>query len=126
MIGNFLNILVGLWLAYGAIFSDPAGNMSSATLAGGAVAAIIFALWARRTDRMGWPSAANIVLGAVLLATAAAHWALGLASLVCFWIVLLGGIAIAIMAMWSMLYRPDTAQTGRASSPETRARVSGG
>jgi hypothetical protein len=31
---------------------------------------------------------------------------------VCFWIVLLGGIAVAIMAMWSLLYRPQAAAAG--------------
>jgi len=36
------------------------------------------------------------------------------APLVSFWIILLVGIAIAIAAMWSMLYRPETAQS-RAS-----------
>jgi hypothetical protein len=106
MIANLLNILVGLWLAYSAIFATPAGNMNSAALAGSAVAAIVFAVWARQSDHMRWPSASNIVLGAISLATAAAHWLLALAPLVCFWIVLLAGIAIAIMAMWSILYRP--------------------
>ncbi len=110
MTGNILNVLVGLWLAYGAIFSTPAGNINSAALAGGGVGAILFAAWARRTDRMRWQSGSNIVLGAILLVVAGAHWAFGLAPLVCFWIVLLSGIAISILAMWSMLYRPDAAR----------------
>lgn len=57
---------------------------------------------------MKWPSGSNIVLGLILLATAAVHWGVGLAPLVSFWIVLLAGIAIAIMAMWSLLYRPES------------------
>ena len=114
MIGNLLNVLVGLWLAYSAIFSNPAGAMNNAVLAAAAIAAVVFAAWARQTDRMGWPSATNIVLGMVLLVVAVARWVIGVAPLVSFWIILLVGIAVAIAAMWSMLYRPETAQS-RAS-----------
>ncbi len=121
MIANILATLVGLWLAYAAIFAKPAGNMNSAALAGSAIAIIVFAAWARRTDRMGWQSASNIVLGAILLATAAAHWALGVAALLCFWIILLCGIAIAIMALWSILYRPAPARAERAAEPQAPA-----
>jgi len=107
MIGNLLNILVGLWLAYSAIFSTPAGDMNNVALAAAAVAVIVFAVWARQTDRMGWQSGANIVLAAVLLVLALGRWVIGVVPLVCFWITLLGGIAVAIAAMWSMLYRPE-------------------
>jgi hypothetical protein len=31
------------------------------------------------------------------------------APLVCFRIILLGAIAVAILALWSLLYRPETA-----------------
>jgi hypothetical protein len=62
MIGNLLNILAGLWLAYSAIFANPAGAMRNTGLAAGAVAIIVFAVWARQTDPMGWQSATNIVL----------------------------------------------------------------
>jgi hypothetical protein len=108
MIGNLLNILLGLWLAYSAIFAHPAGDMNIAALAAGAVAVIAFAAWARRTDPMGWPSGTNLVLGTVLLVVAAARWAVYAPPLLSFWVLLLVGIAIAIVAMWSMLYRPDT------------------
>ena len=115
MIGNLLNILVGLWLAYSAIFSTPAGDMNNASLAGAAVAVIVFAVWARQTDPMRWQSATNIVLGVVLLVAAATRWAIGVAPLVCFWIILLVGITVAILAMWSMLYRPDIARSPASS-----------
>ena len=111
MIGNLLNILAGLWLAYSAIFANPAGDMDNASLAAAAVAVIVFAVWARRTDRMRWQSGTNIVLAAVLLVVAAVRWVIGVAPLVCFWIILLAGIAVAIAAMWSMLYRPEPAQS---------------
>jgi hypothetical protein len=113
MIGNLLNILLGLWLAYSAIFANPAGALNDAALASGAAAVIVCAVWARRTDGMGWPSGTNIVLGATLLLLAALRWTMGVAPLVCFWIILLVGIAVAIAAMWSMLYRPETARSLR-------------
>jgi hypothetical protein len=111
MIGNLLNILAGLWLAYSAIFADPAGEMNNASLAVAAVAIVVFAVWARQTDRMRWQSGTNIVLAAVLFVVAVLRWVIGVAPLVCFWIILLVGIAVAIAAMWSMLYRPETAQS---------------
>jgi hypothetical protein len=99
-----------LWLAYSAIFANPAGAMNNATLAAAGIAVIVFAVWARATDRMQWQSATNIVLSVMLLLVAAARWAMGMAPL-SFWIILLVGIAVAIAAMGSMLYRPETAQS---------------
>ena len=111
MIGNLLNILVGLWLAYSAIFANPAGAMNNVALAGAAVAVIVFAVWARQADSLGWQSGTNIVLAAVLLVLAVLRWAIGVAPLVSFWIILLVGIAVAIVAMWSILYRRDLARS---------------
>jgi hypothetical protein len=115
MIGNLLNILVGLWLAYSAIFANPAGAMNNAALAAAAIVVIVFAAWARQTDPLRWQSGTNIVLAAVLLAVAVVRWAIGVAPLVCFWIILLAGIAVAIVAMWSLLYRPQTARSAASS-----------
>jgi hypothetical protein len=111
MIGNLLNILLGLWLAYSAIFANPAGAMSNVALAAAALAVIVFAVWARQTDFLGWQSGTNIVLAAVLLVLAGLRWAIGVASLLSFWIILLVGIAVAIAAMWSILYRRDLARS---------------
>jgi hypothetical protein len=110
-----------LWLAYGAIFSNPPGNLDTGRLALTAGAAIIFAAWARQSDRLKWQSGSNIVLGAILPVTAGARLAVGVAPLVCFWIVLLSGIAVAIPAMWSLLYRPETGATSRTSAPAAGA-----
>jgi hypothetical protein len=115
MIGNLLNILVGLWLAYSAIFANPAGAMNNAALAAAAIVVIVFAVWARQTDPLAWQSGTNIVLAAVLLAVALVRWAIGVAPLVCFWIILLAGIAVAIVAMWSLLYRTQTARSSASS-----------
>ena len=111
MTGNLLNVLVGLWLVYSAIFANPAGAMSNAALAAGAVAVIVFAVWARQTDFLGWQSGTSIVLAAVLLVLAVLRWVIGVSPLVSFWVILLLGITIAIAAMWSMLYRPARAQS---------------
>ena len=115
MLGNLLNILVGLWLAYSAIFANPAGAMNNPALAAAAIAVIVFAVWARQSDPLGWQSGTNIVLAAVLLLVAVVRWAIGVAPLVCFWIILLVGIAVAIVAMWSLLYRPPTARSAASS-----------
>ena len=115
MIGNLLNILVGLWLAYSAIFANPAGAMNNVALAAAAIAVIVFAVWARQTDPLGWQSGTNIVLAAVLLVLAVLRWLIGVAPLVSFWIILLAGIAIAIASIWSVLYRPATARTAASS-----------
>ena len=115
MIGNLLNIFLGLWLAYSAIFANPAGAMNNVALAASATAIIIFAVWARQSDSLGWQSGTNIVLAAMLLAVAVVRWAIGVAPLVCFWIILLVGISVAIVAMWSLLYRPEMTQSAASS-----------
>jgi len=115
MIGNLLNVLVGLWLAYSAIFANPAGAMNNVALAAAAVAVIVLAVWARRTDSLAWQSGTSIVLGVSLLAMAVVRWLIGVAPLVSFWIILLAGIAVAIMAMWSLLYRPQTTRSAASS-----------
>jgi hypothetical protein len=115
MIGNLLNILAGLWLAYRAIFANPAGDMNNVSLAVAAVAVVVFAVWARQTDHMRWQSGTNIVLAAMLFVVAVVRWVIVVAPLVCFWIILLAGIAVAIAAMWSILYRPETARSRAVS-----------
>ena len=115
MIGNFLNILVGLWLAYIAIFANPTGAMNNVALAASTIAIIIFAVWARQSDSLSWQSGTNIVLAAMLLTVAVVRWAIGVAPLVCFWIILLVGISVAIVAMWSLLYRPQMTRSAASS-----------
>ena len=110
MIANFATILIGLWLAYRAIFSLPAGNVNQIELVVAGVALILLALWARRTDFMSWHSGTNIVLAVIILLLAAAHRVVGVDPLVSFWMILLIGITAAITATWSILYRPDSVQ----------------
>jgi hypothetical protein len=115
MIANLLTILIGLWLAYRAIFSVPAGELSGLEMTAAGVAVIVLALWARRTNLMGWSSGTNVLLGAVILALVALQRAVTADPLFTFWMMLLIGITVAIVAMWAMLYRLDPAQP--ANSP---------
>ena len=110
MIANLVTFLIGLWLVYRAIFSIPAGDMSQIELIAAGASVILLALWARRTDFMGWNSSTNTVLAALVLLLAVAHWMVGVDPLVSFWMILLIGIAMAISAMWSILYRSNIAQ----------------
>ena len=110
MIANVATILIGLWLAYRAIFSLPAGDVNQIELIVAGVALLLLALWARRTDFMSWHSGTNILLAVIILLLAAARWAVGVDPLVSFWMILLIGITAAITAMWSILYRPDSVQ----------------
>ncbi len=114
MIANALNVLLGLWLAYRAIFTVPAGDMNNVELTVASVAVVILALWARQTDYARWQSGTNGALGVVLLALAAVRWLIQVAPLASFWFILLAGIAVAIVAMWSMLYRPSIASSSSA------------
>jgi hypothetical protein len=58
---------------------------------------------------MGWQSKTSLTLAVLLglLAASRAYFADTLVSP--FWIILLAGIAVAIAALWSILYRPDSA-----------------
>ena len=115
MIGNLLNVLVGLWLAYSAIFANPAGAMNNVALAAAAVAVIVLAVWATADGFLSLAKRNKHVLGVSLLAMAVVRWLIGVAPLVSFWIILLTGIAVAIMAMWSLLYRPQTTRSATFS-----------
>ena len=115
MIANATTILIGLWLVYRAIFSVPAGNVGQVEVIVAGAAVVLLALWARRTDLMSWHSVTNIMLGLIILLLGLARWSLGLTPPVAFWIVLLIGNAVAVIAMWSLLYRPAVAQAAAPS-----------
>jgi hypothetical protein len=111
MIANVALVVIGLWLVYRAIFAIPAGEMTQIEIMAEGVAVILLALWARRTDIMRWNSGTNIWLAVLILLLAAARYVVALDPLVAFWMLLLIGIAVAICAMWSILYRPSADQT---------------
>jgi hypothetical protein len=109
MIANLGIALTGLWLVYHAIFSIASGDLGGIETGVAGAAVILLAAWARRTDAMGWPSATNIVLGLIIVASAIAQRGIGLDPLASFWVLLLSGITAAIVALWSVLYRPASA-----------------
>jgi len=115
MIANLLNVLIGLWLAYSVIFAMPAGEVSNIALAVSGIAVIALATWARHTDARGWYSATNLVMGGIVLLGALVRWAVEVTALVSFWAILLLGIAIAIIALWAVLYRPEPARPAPSS-----------
>jgi len=107
MIANSVTVLVGLFLAYGAIFSTPPGNVNNIQLAIAAVVVIGCAIVGRLTNKKSWQSSTNLALGAILPLLAAARAYFDQALVPSFWVMLLGGIAVAIMALWSILYREN-------------------
>jgi hypothetical protein len=111
MIANFATVLIGLWLVYRAIFSIPAGDVSQIELAAAGIAVILLSLWARRTDFMRWHSWTNMVLAVIILLLAAVRRVVEVDPQASFWMILLIGIMVAVTAMWSILYRPNTVQT---------------
>ena len=106
MIPNALTVLIGLWLAYSAVFSPQTEGVADATLGIGGAAIAIFAIAARWLGTMLWQSTLNIVLGGALTLYATARWQIGPAGFETFWTALLGGIVASIGSLWSILYRP--------------------
>jgi hypothetical protein len=92
------------------LFNSSGPNEPTEMMVAGIVL-ILLALWARRTDLMAWYSGTCIALGAIVLVLSVARHTIGIEALISFWMVLLIGIGVAIIAMWSMLYRPDAVRT---------------
>jgi len=107
MIPNAVTVVIGLWLAYSAIFSTPAGEMNNLQLAIAAAVIVVCGVIARLSDKMSWPGTTNIVLGLVLGLLAGVRAYSAQTPMAPFWTILLCGIAVAIAAFWSILYRPD-------------------
>ena len=107
MIPNTVTVVIGIWLAYSAIFSNPAGEMNNIQLAIAAIVIVACGVMARVSDKMSWPGTTNIALGLVLGLLAAVRAYSAQTPMAPFWIILLCGIAVAITALWSILYRPD-------------------
>jgi len=115
MIANIVNTLIGLWLTYVAIFAQPSGGAPRWALSAAALAIVLLAIAARRSDFSGWQSATNIVLGAVLIIVAAVNWVAALPPLLMFWVELWIGLAVATFALWAVLHHPERQRTGDGS-----------
>jgi hypothetical protein len=105
MIADLLNTLVGLWLAYVAIFPHAAGMDRDRVALLAAIAMIALALWARRSGAA--PCQSMIALtGALLVALLIAHQLVHVSNVLMFWGVLWAGLVCAIVSLWAALYRP--------------------
>jgi hypothetical protein len=116
MIPNALTVLIGLWLAYSAVFSSQTEGVSDLTLGLSGAAVAVLAIAARRFGPMAWQSTLNTILGAALTLYAVARWQIGPAGFETFWTALLGGIVASIGSLWSILYKPGDAKAAGTAS----------
>ena len=107
MIPCLFNTLVGLWLAYVAIFPQAMGAGRDRLILAGAVLTIALALWARRSDFSPWQSTTAIAAGAILAIVALAQQVTHVSDVLMFWTVLWAGLVSATVSLWAALYRPS-------------------
>jgi hypothetical protein len=105
MIAHLLNTLLGLWLAYAAILDPSLLSGSRRPMAIVGVAVLVLGLLARPSDYLKWAGNTDVVLGAILAAAALTGVVAGFGAFG-FWIVLWTGIIVAIVSLWSAIYRP--------------------
>ena len=107
MIPNLINAAIGIWLVYAAVLNPGAIAGRVAVLASGVVV-FVLAIWAYQGDYLKWPATTAGVLGAGL----AVYAGLQLpepSGFVTFWIALFAGITVAVVSLWSALYRQPSA-----------------
>ena len=107
MIPNLLNTLVGLWLAFAAIFPMVVASHRVLDLAFAAGATIGLAIWSRRSDAMTWHSTGTMVAGAWLGLLLIIQHYVSVSAVVEFWIILWMGLISSTFSLWAMLYRPS-------------------
>jgi hypothetical protein len=106
MIPNLLNALLGLWLAYVAIFPATIGANYHRWLIGAAVFTVVLALWARRSDDAPWQSTMTMIAAVTLTVIVAADRFLISSPVLLFWGVLWVGLVSATLSLWAAIYRP--------------------
>jgi uncharacterized membrane protein len=106
MIANIVNVLIGLWVTYVAVFGIPASAPVPWILAPVGIGIAVLALIARRSDFSGWQSSTNIVLGLVLCIATLIDRMSSISTLVTFWTELWVGLTVASLALWAALYHP--------------------
>ena len=107
MIPNLINTVIGVWLVYAAVLQPIELGERLAFLASG-VAILALAIWAYQTDYLKWPATTVGVLGAGLGLYAGFQLSQPY-GFVTFWVALFVGIAVAIISLWSALYRQPSA-----------------
>ncbi len=108
MIANILNTLLGLAVAYAAVFGLPAGIGAPWPLVAAGIAIVLLAFTARRSDFSGWQSGTDAVLGGVLALLGVTAAMLGdfLSPTVMFWVELWVGMTVSWFSLWAALYHP--------------------
>ena len=107
MIPNLINTVIGLWLVYAAVI-NPAALGGRWAVLGSGIAVLLIAFWAYRIDYLKWPATSAGVVG-VGLAVYAGFQLFEPSGFVTFWVVLFAGIAVAVVSLWSALYRKPSA-----------------
>ena len=109
MIPNLFNSLLGLCLAYVAIFPVMLGAHHHLWLFGAAILTAVLALWARRQDYAGWQSTTTIIAAVTLTVILGADQYLIESKVLLFWGVLWVGLISATLSLWAAIYHPDAA-----------------
>jgi len=107
MIPNLINTVIGIWLVYAAVLKPIELGGRLAVLASG-IAIFALAISAYRADYLKWPATTVGVLGGGL-ALYAGFQLSEPSGFVTFWVALFVGIGVAIVSLWSALYRQPSA-----------------
>jgi hypothetical protein len=111
MTANLLNTLLGLWLAYVAIFPATIGAHYHRWLFGAAIITAALALWARKGDYARWQSTMTIIAAGTLVVIVGADRLLVSSAVLLFWGVLWVGLVSATVSLWAALYHPENAMS---------------
>ncbi len=107
MIPNLINTAIGIWLVYAAVLNPAELGGRLAVLASG-IAVFAFAIWAYLVDYLKWPATTVSTLGAALALYAGIKLSEP-SGFVTFWVALFVGVAVAVVSLWSALYRQPSA-----------------
>lgn len=115
MIPSLINTAIGIWLVYAAVLNPSELGARMAVFASGVVI-FLLAIWAYRLDYLKWPSVTVALLGAAF----AIYAGLRLfeeSRFLTFWVALFIGVAVAIVSLWSVLYRQPSAPEYAGARP---------
>lgn len=123
MTPNLVNTLIGLLLIYAAILNPSLLTGRYFPLLIVAIAMLLMAILARRSDAHPWQSNVNITM-AILLA-ALSFLPPDLLKVATFWGPFWIGIIVAITALWAALYQPGRGLPDRVKTPISFQQQSG-
>lgn len=124
MIPNLINTAIGIWLVCAAVLDPARIGRSDIVLASGVVVFVV-AIWAYQADYLKWPATTAGALGAGLAAYAGFQL-FESSGLVTFWIALFIGITVAVVSLWSVLYRRPSASEYASRGDSRQMRVGAG